>query len=144
VEAGTEVRPHHEEQHDLLERRPFARPQQPDDALVVDVVAEQHPGAARAHDMHDEERRDREAQAELQRFPDRHAQRRTPVETDQCQNEMRQQGAIEQDRPRRAAPPRGEHDAHAVHRLDRDHAERVVQEVPDDEAGDHQPRHQAQ
>ena len=69
MQPEAKVRPNQYEQRHLLERGPFARPEQPDDALVIDVMAEQHPGKARADDMHDEERRDGEAEHDLRGFP---------------------------------------------------------------------------
>jgi hypothetical protein len=106
-------------------------------------VPEQRPGEACADHVRDEERRDRQAEHELRRFPEGHAQGAAAVEADQRQDKMREQRAVQQDRAHRAAPPERERHAHAIHGLDRDHAERVVQEMPDHEGRDHQPRDQA-
>jgi hypothetical protein len=143
VQPEAEVRPGDDEQQALAACRPGIGPQSGDDALVADGVAEQPPVKPGRDYVVDEQRRDREAEHELRRLPGRHAQRRAPVERDERESEMREQRAVEHHRADRAAPPRGQNAAQLVHGLDRDHAERMVQKMAGDEAGDHQPRHEA-
>ena len=144
VQSEAQVSPDQEQEKRLTHRGPGIRPEHPDHPHVRNLVAEELPREARADDVPDEQRRNGEAQGELQRLPRRHAQRRAPVQRRQRQREVRDERPVEQDRSRGTPPQQDESSAQPVHCVDRNHAQRVIEEMRDDEAGDRQPGRQAQ
>jgi hypothetical protein len=145
VQADAAVGPgegHHGELAERRERLELAEDQQ--DVSVAVLGAEHLGGEARAQQVQNHERRDREAGQELRRLPGRHDETPAPVERQKGEAQVQQQRAVEQQRGRRRAPERDEPEAPDLERLERDQAEGMVQKVRQHEGEEHEAARKAQ
>jgi len=144
MQPEAQVQPGDREQQRLLGGVPRIDPQRVHDPGVVDVASEQLPRQARSDHVRDEQRRQREAERDLQRLPGRHAQGPAAGERGQREREMREQRAVQEQRAGAAAPPQREPAAHRVHGAERNDAKRVIEEVAQEVRRQDKARREAQ
>ena len=138
VQADAAVHPHHQQEERVLpgERRPDVA-----ELVSVGVVGAGEAGrAAVVDDVGDEKERDGEAGQDLRRFPDGQPPRQSARDLVERQRDVDEEGGQQHAR----AQPRARDDfaprLHALHRLQADQAQRVVEEMrgrkrEEDEAG---------
>src|SRR5207302_6685599 len=97
--------------------------------VIADIGAIEGVGDARLEDVISEEKGNRKSQDELGRFGERHLERAAQPERPERQAVMGREGAVEEDAAEQRGPILVDVLERAIHDLDRDETQAVVDEV---------------
>jgi hypothetical protein len=127
------VDPRDQEQADLTQPgQRVGDPEEEERARVGGRRAEQLVGDARPRHVGEEHGRDREAEEELEGLPGGHAEGAAAIERPEPEAQVRDEGTVEGDRAREAAPQHEGPAEPGFHRLVRDEAEGVIGQMKED------------
>ncbi len=144
MQADDEMRPQDHDERRMPDQRDGVVPDAAHDRVIARLGAEDRLRDARPEHVRDQKQRNREPERELCELPPRHAQRPPAPQRVQAEGRVGQQGGVESQRAERRLPDRPQHVEKRLLRLDREHPERVVDEMGGDEDGEDEPGDVAQ
>ena len=133
MQADAGVQPDDQRKQELAgDRRPVAHDQRSQHPGIARLDAVEFMGQACADDVDRAQRNDQRAQHQLRPLPVREPERAAAVERPQGQEEVGEQGAVENGLAQRIVPDEDEPRAADFEHAQRDQAERMVEQMRDD------------
>ena len=112
------------------------------DPGIVEVDAPDRQDDPRAGDMRNEQKGKQQSKTQLECLAGGHAERAAPVERQKRQREVDQDGAVEQDGSRHAAPQEIEPSAPGLHRGKRDEPQGMIEKMRGEKTAENESGHQ--
>ena len=140
VEPDQQMDPDDDHEQRLPDHRHRARPDARNDGVIRRIRFQQGVGDARAEDVRNQQQRHRQPEDQLGELPRRHPQRLAYPQRVEAEQRVDDQRAVEHHRARHALPDRRQHFQQPVLGVDRDDAERVVEEMRRDVDGEYEAR----